>query len=73
MTCKGFCEKYKVSKPSDSALGRYAMGQKRCSPCEIFIKWDGLWCPCCNRVLRTKPRNTPNRQRLQEIRLIKRI
>ena len=27
---------------------RYSTGQKRCQICEIFIKWDGLWCPCCS-------------------------
>jgi len=27
--------------------GRYDVGQKRCQVCEMFVKWDGLWCPCC--------------------------
>ena len=36
--------------------GRYEQGQKRCNTCELFIKWEGLWCPCCGRLLRTKPR-----------------
>jgi hypothetical protein len=22
----------------------------------LFINWEGLWCPCCGRLLRTKPR-----------------
>jgi hypothetical protein len=26
-------------------IGRYSTGQKRCQICEIFLKWDGLWCP----------------------------
>jgi hypothetical protein len=26
--------------------------------CEIFLKWDGLWCPCCGYRLRTSPRNS---------------
>jgi hypothetical protein len=25
----------------------HANGQKRCQICEIFIRWDELWCPCC--------------------------
>lgn len=73
MTCKGGCIKYKATKPFNGNIGRYAIGQKRCSPCAIFINWDGLWCPCCKRVLRTKPRNTQNRIHLQEINLVKRI
>ena len=55
MTCKGICIRHKAQKPVGS--GRYASGQKRCQICEIFVKWDGLWCPCCGYRLRTKPRN----------------
>jgi hypothetical protein len=43
--------------------GRYASGQKRCQGCQIFIKWDGLWCPCCSYRLRTKPRNLKDKER----------
>ncbi|MDQ3851427.1 MAG: hypothetical protein M3299_01175 [Thermoproteota archaeon] len=32
--------------------------------CELFIKWDGLWCPCCGCRLRTKPKNTADRRRV---------
>jgi hypothetical protein len=31
--------------------------------CEVFIKWEGVWCPCCGRKLRTKPKNTVDRRR----------
>ncbi|MDQ4101194.1 MAG: hypothetical protein M3115_03285, partial [Thermoproteota archaeon] len=40
-------------------------GQKRCQICEIFIKWDGLWCPCCGYRLRTKPRNLKYKAKLR--------
>lgn len=73
MTCKGGCTKYKAKKPCNNDVGRYEIGQKRCSTCEIFIEWKGLWCPCCRRLLRTKPRNTPNRHRLQEVNFVKRL
>jgi RNA polymerase subunit RPABC4/transcription elongation factor Spt4 len=56
MACKGICLRHRAQKPVDS--GRYASGQKRCQVCEIFIKWDTLWCPCCGYKLRTKPRNS---------------
>jgi hypothetical protein len=55
MTCKGICIRYRAQKPVRA--GRYATGQKRCQVCEIFIKWDGLWCPCCRYRLRLRPRN----------------
>ena len=51
------------TKPVGS--GRYASGQKRCQICEIFIKWDGLWCPCCGYRLRTKPRNLKYKAKLR--------
>ena len=34
--------------------------------CDIFIKWDGLWCPCCGYCLRTKPRNLKYKAKLRE-------
>ena len=63
MTCKGICIRHKAQKPVGS--GRYSMGQKRCQICEIFIKWDGLWCQCCGYRLRTKPRNLKYKAKLR--------
>ena len=55
MVCKGICVRHKALKPV--GFGRYSTGQKRCQICETFLKWDGLWCPCCGYRLRTRPRN----------------
>jgi len=63
MTCKGICTRYKVQKTVGT--GRYASGQRRCQICEIFIKWEGLWCPCCGYRLRTKPRNLKYKAKLR--------
>ena len=63
MTCKGICRKFRAKKESPQS-GRYDSGHKRCSTCEIFVKWDGNNCPCCNMLLRTKPRGIISRQRL---------
>jgi predicted amidophosphoribosyltransferase len=63
MTCKGICIRHKAHKPIGT--GRYATGQKRCQVCEIFLKWDGLWCPCCGYRLRTKPRNLKYKAKLR--------
>ena len=63
MTCKGICVRYKAQKPVGT--GRYASGQRRCQICEIFIKWEGLWCPCCGYRLRTKPRNLKYKAKLR--------
>ena len=63
-TSKGICIRHKAQKPVGS--GRYAIGQRRCQICEIFIKWEGLWCPCCGYRLRTKPRNLKYKAKLRE-------
>ena len=63
MTSKGICVRYKAQKPVGT--GRYASGQRRCQICEIFIKWEGLWCPCCGYRLRTKPRNLKYKAKLR--------
>ena len=63
MTCKGICTRYKAQKPVGT--GRYASGQRRCQICEILIKWEGLWCPCCGYRLRTKPRNLKYKAKLR--------
>lgn len=54
MVCKGICGKYKAKWGSHRY--RYASGQKRWNVCEIFVKWEGRWCPCCGMSLRTRPR-----------------
>lgn len=64
MVCKGICIRHKALKPVGD--GRYAKGQKRCQVCEIFLNWDGLWCPCCGYRLRTKPRNIKYKAKLHE-------
>jgi hypothetical protein len=64
MVCKGICVRHKAQKPIGA--GRYSSGQKRCQICEIFIKWDGLWCPCCGYRLRTRPRNLKYKAKLRE-------
>jgi tRNA(Ile2) C34 agmatinyltransferase TiaS len=58
MPCKGYVYV--------KALGRYATVNKRCKSCGLFIKWDGLWCPCCGYKLRTRPRNMKFKAKLRE-------
>ncbi len=63
MVCKGICERYKANRPHSGM--RYKAGQKRCQVCEIFINWQGLWCPCCSYRLRIGPRNSKNKSVLR--------
>ena len=65
MTCKGICIQYKATRPSTNNGSRYRNGQKRCQICEIFIKWDGEWCPCCKYRIRSNPRNVKYKEKLR--------
>ena len=66
ISCNGICQRYRARKPL--RIGRYASGQKRCNSCDIFMNWDGLWCPCCNYRLRLTPRNSKYKEKLLKIR-----
>jgi predicted amidophosphoribosyltransferase len=54
MTCRGICTRHK-SKKIPKTL-RYSENEKRCQICDIFIKWNGLFCPCCGYRLRHNAR-----------------
>jgi hypothetical protein len=64
MVCKGICIRHKAHKPFGSS--RYGTGNKRCQICEIFIKWEGLCCPCCGYKLRIGPRHFRLKEKLKE-------
>ncbi len=66
MTCKGTCIRHKAS-------GRYGAGNKRCHQCTLFIKWDGILCPCCGYKLRTRPRVSKYKEKLREQKRIERV
>ena len=68
MACKGRCDKYSVSAPFGK---KYANGFKRCSVCDIYIKWSGKYCPCCNHQLRTTPSSAKNKREYRKAKKIK--
>ena len=63
MTCKGTCTRHLSQKPVNG-LSRYLDGQKRCQICQIYIRWDGIWCPCCSTKLRIYPRERKYRNKI---------
>ena len=66
MSCKGVCHKYKALKPP-LGVGRYVKGQKRCNSCDVYIEWDGLYCPCCGVRLRVAPRHRKLKEKVLKI------
>ena len=65
MICRMICLCYKPERRVGSS--RYSGGQKHCRHCDLFIKWEGLWCPCCGYRLRTKPRHSKYKAKLRII------
>ena len=63
MTCKGICTRHKAIKPRGA--GHYTTEQKRCQICNIFIQWEGLYCPCCGYRLRSKPRQLRHKEKFR--------
>ena len=63
--CRGLCVRYKITKRLK--VGRYADGQKRCNSCGVFMKWDGLYCPCCGHRLRLKPRSRKYKEKVLQV------
>ena len=46
--CDGPCKNYRAKYTG------YLQGHKRCTTCETFIVWEGVFCPCCGHKLKTK-------------------
>ena len=59
MSCPGICEKYRAYRTG--LTSGFTHGNKRCRRCDIFIKFDGMFCPCCFYKLQTKSRKKPTK------------
>ena len=54
-SCNNQCAVYQ--KHWSPIMGsHYKLGFKRCSVCDKFIVWDGVYCPCCGARLGIKPK-----------------
>jgi len=60
MACKGICHRYKGRPRYDTP------DNKKCSKCNIFVKWKGRHCPCCGLLLSYKPNKSKYRRMLRE-------
>lgn len=64
MACNGIHNKYKRTRRVGGS--NYSHGVKRCTTCEVFIKWSGILCPCCGYKLRISPRSKHSKAKLKE-------
>ncbi|PWU80089.1 MAG: hypothetical protein DLM72_13820 [Candidatus Nitrosopolaris wilkensis] len=61
MSCKNICTIYRTKKSYRGSYYKY--GYKRCTDCEIFIKWNGPRCPCCKQFLRIRTHDAKTRKK----------
>jgi rRNA maturation endonuclease Nob1 len=63
MSCRNICIEYKAKKSFHASF--YENGVRRCTECEVFIRWDnGSRCPCCGTALRIKTHDAKLRRKL---------
>lgn len=60
--CKGVCtnSQYETKK---TVRGKLREDYRRCSICCVFLKYEGIFCPCCGVRLKVSPRNNCSRKR----------
>lgn len=64
MQCREVCKQYKAT--GTLSKGKYRLGQRRCSYCDIYLEYEGFWCPCCHSRLRWKRRDKNATKRYHE-------
>ena len=69
MVCKNRCDRYKATQCGFKNQ-RYVLGQKRCNTCQVFVIWDGVYCPCCGYKLRAKPRRKETKERMRKMKAL---
>lgn len=73
ISCKGMCKRYLNKRNGRKELYYSKWENCRCSVCDEYLKWDGVYCPCCGYKLRRRPRGAKSAQIVLKIRGIKRI
>jgi len=59
MTCNRVCLEYSVSYGGRKGTYNDPL-VKRCAECEVYLKYEGRFCPCCGAKLRSRPKNGLN-------------
>ena len=62
--CHGICLDWKISQ-----LYAFDKGGKKCTNCNVYMLWDKNRCPCCDQILKTKPRQAKYKDRMELARL----
>ena len=73
MICRNIICNLEEYKPKKTVRGAAEKGYRRCSNCEVFLKYQGVYCPCCSNRMKVTPNNNKARQKVREERLINTI
>ena len=65
MACSDMCRQYKATRTFGGS--RYASGQKYCKTCAMFIRWDGVRCPCCGLQMKSSNRHLQYKTEIKRI------
>ena len=65
LNCRGEC-KTKFKPSLGKTIFHYMDGQKRCSVCGVYFRWDGTKCPCCSAILHIRPRHSRAKEKYYE-------
>ncbi|WP_420545308.1 hypothetical protein [Nitrosopumilus sp.] len=60
--CSGMCARFKAKKPAARDMSKNEDSQKYCLYCEVFVKAEGLRCPCFNKQLKTRSSSKVTRE-----------
>ena len=71
-SCKGYCKDYENSYSRKKNF-YHDSANCRCSICDIYLKWEGNYCPCCGYRVRRRPRGSHAAIKCQIQRGVKRI
>ena len=70
LTCKGSC---KIQHEVKNVVRGEKNGFKRCTICSLYIKWEGVYCPCCGVKLKMSPTNNKARKAYRERQSVRNI
>jgi len=67
MACRNLCERFNSRYTVGGS--HYTNGKKYCRRCEVYILYDGIFCPCCGMALRTSPTSKRDKEKLRQSQL----
>jgi len=67
--CKNIICKSDEYSPLKYVRNAAQKGYRRCSKCCVYLKYQGIFCPCCGNRMKVSPHNHLARQRYREEKL----